>query len=130
MLYEQILSKNFTHIERNDHVAILGDSLEVMKSMKSNSINLIFADIDGSTIKQGTLRRYAKKIGKIISKDFGFHSLRTAHATELLTAGVAIKLVKERLGHSTIQTTLNHYTSISKGMEEQCINALDGLYEY
>ena len=44
MLYEQILSKNFTHIERNDHVAILGDSLEVMKSMKSNSINLIFAD--------------------------------------------------------------------------------------
>ena len=93
-------------------------------------INLIFADIDGSTIKQGTLRRYAKKIGKIINKDFGFHSLRTAHATELLTAGVAIKLVKERLGHSTIQTTLNHYTSISKGMEEQCINALDGLYEY
>ena len=92
-------------------------------------IDLIFQDVDGKAILQDTLRRYSKKIGQTLGKNFGLHLLRTAHATELLTAGVNIKLVKERLGHSTIQTTLNHYTSISKGMEEQCIDALDGMFE-
>ena len=92
-------------------------------------IDLIFQDVDGKAILQDTLTRYSKKIGQTLGKNFGLHLLRTAHATELLTAGVNIKLVKERLGHSTIQTTLNHYTSISKGMEEQCIDALDGMFE-
>ncbi len=92
-------------------------------------IDLIFADVDGKSILQDTLRRYSKKIGIIIKKNFGWHLLRTAHTTELLTKGVGLKLVQLRLGHSSINTTLNHYVSISEGMKQQCIDALDGLYE-
>jgi integrase len=35
------------------------------------------------------------------------HDLRHSHATQLLLAGVHPKIVQERLGHSTISTTLD-----------------------
>ena len=38
-----------------------------------------------------------------------FHDLRHTHASILLLNGVAIHVVKERLGHSRIQTTIDTY---------------------
>lgn len=39
-----MFSQNFKHAEKEKQVAILGNSLEIMNSMKSNSVDLIFAD--------------------------------------------------------------------------------------
>lgn len=39
-----MFSNEFEHMEKDDSLAILGDSLDVMNSMKSNSVDLIFAD--------------------------------------------------------------------------------------
>lgn len=44
MLYKDMFSNEFEHMEKDDSLAILGDSLDVMNSMKSNSVDLIFAD--------------------------------------------------------------------------------------
>jgi site-specific DNA-methyltransferase (adenine-specific) len=44
MLYEKLFINDFEHMEKDNHVVILGDSIEIMKSMKNNSVNLIFAD--------------------------------------------------------------------------------------
>ncbi|GAA5819127.1 MAG: adenine-specific DNA-methyltransferase [Methanobrevibacter sp. CfCl-M3] len=44
MLYNQLFNKNFEHLEKNDQIIILGDSIEVMKTMQNKSIDLIFAD--------------------------------------------------------------------------------------
>ncbi|HFP6515163.1 TPA: adenine-specific DNA-methyltransferase [Enterococcus faecalis] len=43
-MYKNFFNKTFEYQEKDSHIAILGDSIEVMKSMKSNSIDLIFAD--------------------------------------------------------------------------------------
>jgi integrase/recombinase XerD len=40
------------------------------------------------------------------------HMFRHTHATELIEAGVDFAIVKERLGHAHIQTTINTYTHI------------------
>ena len=40
---------------------------------------------------------------------FTLHNLRHYHATKLITAGIDIKAVSRRLGHSTVQTTLERY---------------------
>lgn len=39
-----MFSKEFEHMEKDDSLAILGNSLDIMNSMKSNSVDLIFAD--------------------------------------------------------------------------------------
>ena len=42
-----------------------------------------------------------------------FHDLRHSHATQLLLEGVHPKIAQERLGHSTITTTLD-FTAMSR----------------
>jgi integrase len=53
------------------------------------------------------------------------HGLRHAHATLLLTAGIHPKIVSERLGHSNIAVTMDIYSHVLPGLQEQAILALD-----
>lgn len=47
-----------------------------------------------------------------------FHDLRHCHATHMLRAGVNLKVVQERLGHSTAAFTLQVYSHVLRGMQE------------
>lgn len=47
------------------------------------------------------------------------HGFRHTHCSLLFEAGVPVKDVKERLGHSDIQTTLNIYTHVTKSSRKQ-----------
>jgi integrase len=57
-----------------------------------------------------------------------FHDLRHSHATQLLLAGVHPKIVQERLGHSTITTTLDLYSHVTQTMQEDAAVKLDGVF--
>ena len=46
------------------------------------------------------------------------HDLRHAHATILLQQGVHPKIVQERLGHSSVSTTLDIYSHVLPGLQE------------
>ena len=46
-----------------------------------------------------------------------FHDLRHTHATLMLGAGVHPKVVQERLGHASIQITLDTYSHVMPGMQ-------------
>lgn len=54
-----------------------------------------------------------------------FHDLRHTHATFLLSQNVNPKIVSERLGHSSIKTTLDIYAHVLPGMQEQAISTLN-----
>ena len=56
---------------------------------------------------------------------FRFHDLRHSHATQLLRQGVHPKIVSERLGHSNIGITLDTYSHVLPGMQEDAVNLLD-----
>lgn len=58
---------------------------------------------------------------------FRFHDLRHSHATQLLTAGVHPKVVSERLGHSSIGITLDTYSHVLPGMQEEAAEKVDQL---
>jgi integrase len=47
-----------------------------------------------------------------------FHDLRHSHATALLIAGIHPKVVSERLGHSTVNITLDLYSHVLPGLDE------------
>jgi integrase len=57
-----------------------------------------------------------------------FHDLRHSHATQLLLAGVHPKIVQERLGHSSITTTLDIYSHVSETMQEDAAVRLDKAF--
>lgn len=50
--------------------------------------------------------------------------LRHTHATLLLELGVHPKVVQERLGHSTITTTMNIYSHVTPTMQRAAIDRL------
>ena len=54
-----------------------------------------------------------------------FHDLRHSHATQLLLAGVHPKVAQERLGHSTITTTLDLYSHVTDTMQSDAAQRLD-----
>jgi integrase len=58
-----------------------------------------------------------------------FHDLRHTHATLLLKAGVPIKVVSERLGHSTPGFTMATYQHVIPGMQEEAAHIFAGILE-
>ena len=57
-----------------------------------------------------------------------FHDLRHSHATQLLLAGVHPKVAQERLGHSTITTTLDLYSHVTETMQSDAATRLDAAF--
>ena len=55
------------------------------------------------------------------------HDLRHTSATLALSAGVHPKVVQERLGHSSIMITMDTYSHVVQGMQEEAAEKLAGL---
>ena len=53
------------------------------------------------------------------------HDLRHSHATQLLAANVHPKVVQERLGHANIATTMDLYTHVMPGMQDEAASRVD-----
>jgi len=54
-----------------------------------------------------------------------FHDLRHSHATHMLKDGIHPKIASERLGHSKIGITLDLYSHVMPGMQEDAVERLD-----
>jgi integrase len=54
-----------------------------------------------------------------------YHDLRHSHATIMLLNGTHAKIVAERLGHADIRMTLNTYSHVLPGMQQQAVDALN-----
>jgi integrase len=57
-----------------------------------------------------------------------FHGLRHTHATLLLASGVHPKIASERLGHSNIAITLDLYSHVMPGMQEDAVAKVDAAF--
>jgi integrase len=55
----------------------------------------------------------------------GLHKLRHSHATHMLGANVHPKIVQERLGHANIATTIDLYSHVMPGMQEDAADRVD-----
>src|SRR5258708_603446 len=58
-----------------------------------------------------------------------FHDLRHSHATQLLASGVHPKIVQERLGHSTITTTMDLYSHVTETMQADAAGKLQAAFQ-
>jgi integrase len=57
-----------------------------------------------------------------------FHDLRHSHATHMLASGVHPKIASERLGHATVGLTLDTYSHVIPGMQEDAVTRIDAAF--
>ena len=51
------------------------------------------------------------------------HDLRHTHASQLLMAGINVKVVSERLGHASVSFTLDTYAHVMPGQQAEAAAA-------
>jgi integrase len=57
-----------------------------------------------------------------------FHDLRHSHATVMLKSNIHPKIVSERLGHSRVALTMDTYSHVIPGMQEEAAAAIDAAF--
>lgn len=78
--------------------------------------------LDWHNITQRDFRRMSRQLGLPAIRAY---DLRHAHATFLLALGVHPKVVQERLGHSRIQVTMDTYSHVLPGLQEEATRRLE-----
>lgn len=117
-------------------------TLSILKSWKKDQIkiyfkngkhfegddNFVFTNQRAEWVHIHNFIRYFKRfIADHKLKTITPHGLRHTHASLLFSAGVEPKNISDRLGHSTVQITLDLYTHIN---EEQRTDTVEKLLEY
>jgi integrase len=91
--------------------------------------DVVFDDGIGQPLSPWTVsadfRRVVAELGLPRTR---FHDLRHAHATQLLAAGVHVKAVSERLGHSSTSFTMDTYAASIPSMGRTAADAADQLF--
>lgn len=67
------------------------------------------------------MTRIAKRAGVAITP----HKLRHWHASDLLSRGIHAKVAQERFGHSSIAVTMDVYSHVIPGMQQQAAATVD-----
>jgi integrase len=94
--------------------------------LRSTDASFVCAREDGQPLQPLTLTHdWGRKLSKTALPRIRFHDLRHAHATHLLSSGVRPKVASERLGHSKVGITLDLYSHVLPGMQEDAVARVD-----
>lgn len=103
--------------------------LQLIFAGEYNKLNLVFPREVGEPIYPRTLATIFNRIGKKANvPKIRLHDLRHTHATLLLELGVNPKVIAERLGHSSINITLDVYSHVTTSMQEDTVKKIEKLF--
>ena len=95
-----------------------------------NPDDYVFLRPDGKLHDPQYVSKVFQKIIKEANlKHIRLHDLRHTHATILLLAGVHPKIVSERLGHASVAITLDIYSHVLPGMQEEAVAKFELIME-
>lgn len=102
---------------------------ELLKlGIRQTGDTLVCARADGEPLQpQSLTHEFTRLVGRVDVPRVRFHDLRHSHATQMLSAGIHPKIAQERLGHSTISTTLDLYSHVSDTMQQDAATRLDAM---
>jgi integrase len=91
-----------------------------------NGDTFVVTQADGRPLQPRSITHEWVRLSKVKGLPrIRFHDLRHAHATHLLGAGVHPKVASERLGHSKVGITLDLYSHVMPGMQEEAVGRVD-----
>lgn len=89
---------------------------------------LVFTREDGTPLRPETPAYHLVRLARAAGvPEIRLHDLRHTHATLGLAAGVPAKVMQERLGHSSIQITLDLYSHVVPGMQADAAARIGAL---
>jgi integrase len=89
----------------------------------------VFVWADGSPLHPNVITRsFGRLVEKAALPDLSLHGLRHSWATSALRGGVPIKVVSDRLGHSSSRITLDTYTASVPALDAQAAELVAGLF--
>ncbi len=90
--------------------------------------DLVFSYVNGEPLLPDSIsqawRRLAKHLGL---SGIRLHDARHTHASLMLKQGIHPKIVQERLGHASIQITLDTYSHVAPGLQKAAAIKFDEL---
>ncbi len=90
--------------------------------------DLIFSTLDGQPLRPNTITRaWQSVVARSCVKRIRLHDARHTHASLMLKQGVHPKIVQERLGHGSIQITLDTYSHVAPGLQQMAAQSFDNL---
>ena len=99
---------------------------KAMLEIKPQDDDLVFSQIDGSPMLPNTVTHaWIKLVRQTGIKVIRLHDARHTHASLLLKQGAHPKVVQERLGHASIQVTLDTYSHVAPGLQEAAAKRFD-----
>ena len=63
-------------------------------------------------------------------KGIRLHDARHSHASLMLKQGIHPKIVQERLGHASIQITLDTYSHVAPGLQQAAAKRFDEAFNH
>lgn len=104
-------------------IALSTNDLQVLKAEIERWAHLgggadapLFRSVRGKALHYRNLRERVllPTISRSALPRFTFHDLRRTHATMLVAAGIDPKVVQQRMGHASIETTLKYYAQATE----------------
>jgi len=109
----------------------LADELAVhLAEWPSGSDGLVFTAPQGGPLLRRNFRRrtWLPAVRGSVGEPMRFHDLRHTHAAMLIAQGEHPKVIQNRLGHSSINVTLDTYGHLFEGLDEAAAERLDDLF--
>ncbi len=90
---------------------------------------LVFAHYDGTPLLPNTVSHaWIKLVRRSGLKGIRLHDARHSHASLMLKQGIHPKIVQERLGHASIQVTLDTYSHVAPGLQAAAAKRFDEAF--
>ncbi|MBA7669067.1 Tyrosine recombinase XerC [subsurface metagenome] len=88
--------------------------------------DLVFANVEGKPLDPGVLsHNFARLVKRAGLEHVRFHDLRHTFASLMLLRGAKPKVISEALGHASVAFTMDTYSHIIEGMQEDAMALLD-----
>lgn len=105
------------------------EALRLVIGLTLHDDDLVFAQPDGRPMLPDTVSHaWTKLVKKLGMGHVRLHDARHSHASLMLKQGVHPKIVQERLGHASIQTTLDIYSHVVPGLQEAAAARFDEIF--
>jgi len=90
--------------------------------------DLVFCRVDGRPLLPNSISHaWTKLANRTGLKGIRLHDARHTHASLMLKQGIHPKVVQERLGHASIQITLDTYSHVAPGLQQAAANRFDDI---